>query len=110
MGACEQGVLVRKVEPTSPAFNVIQEVCLNTFVKLQREVYFEVHKFFLLNIPKVKIGQSLCYLKPLFIFGQGDVLLSFDDIPVANEGTVPFRAGERISFGFLVSQKYVFLH
>lgn len=46
-------------------------------------------------------------LKPLLIFGQGDVLLSFDDIPVANEGTVPFRAGERISFGFLVSQKYV---
>jgi hypothetical protein len=34
------------------------------------------------------------------------VLLRFDNIPVANEGTVPFRAGERISFGFLVSQKY----
>lgn len=36
---------------------------------------------------------------------QGDVLLSFDNIPVANEGTIPFRAGERISFGFLISQK-----
>jgi S1-C subfamily serine protease len=56
-----QGVLVRKVEPTSPALNLIQ---------------------------------------------AGDVLLRFDNIPVANEGTVPFRAGERISFGFLVSQKY----
>jgi hypothetical protein len=57
----QKGVLVRKVEPTSPALNLIQ---------------------------------------------AGDVLLRFDNIPVANEGTVPFRAGERISFGFLVSQKY----
>ena len=36
---------------------------------------------------------------------QGDVLLSFDNVPIANEGTVPFRAAERISFGFLISQK-----
>uniref|UniRef100_A0A7I4EG20 Protease Do-like PDZ domain-containing protein n=1 Tax=Physcomitrium patens TaxID=3218 RepID=A0A7I4EG20_PHYPA len=57
----KQGVLVRRVEPTSPAFQAIKE---------------------------------------------GDVLLSFDNIPVANEGTVPFRAGERISFGFLISQKF----
>ncbi|KAG0631697.1 hypothetical protein M758_1G273000 [Ceratodon purpureus] len=57
----QKGVLVRKVEPTSPAFHVIKE---------------------------------------------GDVLLSFDNVPVANEGTVPFRAGERISFGFLISQKF----
>ncbi|CAM6022745.1 unnamed protein product [Sphagnum balticum] len=57
----QKGVLVRKVEPTSPALNLIQ---------------------------------------------AGDVLLRFDNIPVANEGTVPFRAGERISFGFLVSQKF----
>lgn len=57
----QKGVLVRKVEPTSPAFHVVKE---------------------------------------------GDVLLSFDNVPVANEGTVPFRAGERISFGFLISQKF----
>eukprot|EP00850_Spirogloea_muscicola_P019028 SM000181S03553 [mRNA] locus=s181:225502:231751:- [translate_table: standard] len=39
------------------------------------------------------------------VLQQGDVIMSFDGIPVANDGTVPFRAGERISFGFLISQK-----
>eukprot|EP00850_Spirogloea_muscicola_P009186 SM000051S17546 [mRNA] locus=s51:220822:226189:+ [translate_table: standard] len=41
------------------------------------------------------------------VLQQGDVIMSFDGIPVANDGTVPFRAGERISFGFLISQKEV---
>ena len=36
----------------------------------------------------------------------GDVLLSFDGVAIANDGTVPFRAGERIAFSYLVSQKY----
>lgn len=37
---------------------------------------------------------------------SSDILLSFDDIDVANDGTVPFRLGERIGFSYLVSQKY----
>ena len=36
-----------------------------------------------------------------------DVLLTFDGVPIANDGTVPFRTGERISFQYLVSEKYV---
>ena len=36
-----------------------------------------------------------------------DVLLTFDGVPIANDGTVPFRTGERISFHYLVSEKYV---
>ncbi|CAI9766755.1 unnamed protein product [Fraxinus pennsylvanica] len=35
-----------------------------------------------------------------------DVLLSFDGVDIANDGTVPFRHGERISFSYLISQKY----
>ncbi|OEL29463.1 Protease Do-like 9 [Dichanthelium oligosanthes] len=35
-----------------------------------------------------------------------DILLSFDGIHIANDGTVPFRHGERIGFSYLVSQKY----
>ncbi|KAJ9562691.1 hypothetical protein OSB04_007851 [Centaurea solstitialis] len=35
-----------------------------------------------------------------------DVILSFDGVKVANDGTVPFRHGERIGFSYLVSQKY----
>eukprot|EP00850_Spirogloea_muscicola_P009988 SM000057S18418 [mRNA] locus=s57:518427:521621:+ [translate_table: standard] len=35
-----------------------------------------------------------------------DILLSFDDHEIANDGTVPFRRGERIGFQFLVTQKY----
>lgn len=52
---------------------------------------------------------DICLLLYHFSFccsGQGDVILSFDGIPIANDGTVPFRLGERISFGYLVSQKY----
>ncbi|XP_002981859.2 protease Do-like 9 [Selaginella moellendorffii] len=37
---------------------------------------------------------------------HSDILLSFDDVAIANDGTVPFRLGERISFSYLVSQKY----
>lgn len=35
-----------------------------------------------------------------------DIILSFDGIDIANDGTVPFRHGERIGFTYLVSQKY----
>ncbi|CAK9866975.1 unnamed protein product [Sphagnum jensenii] len=37
---------------------------------------------------------------------SSDILLSFDGIDIANDGTVPFRHGERIGFSYLVSQKY----
>lgn len=33
--------------------------------------------------------------------------MSFDSIEVSNDGTVPFRSGERIGFSYLVSQKYI---
>ncbi|CAD6339714.1 unnamed protein product [Miscanthus lutarioriparius] len=35
-----------------------------------------------------------------------DIVLSFDGIDIANDGTVPFKHGERIGFSYLVSQKY----
>ncbi|KAA0057539.1 protease Do-like 2 [Cucumis melo var. makuwa] len=56
-----EGVLVRRVEPTSDANNVLKE---------------------------------------------GDVIVSFDDIKVGCEGTVPFRTNERIAFRYLISQKF----
>ena len=36
-----------------------------------------------------------------------DVLMAFDGVEIANDGTVPFRTGERISFNYLVSKRYV---
>ncbi|KAG6429167.1 hypothetical protein SASPL_107210 [Salvia splendens] len=56
-----EGVLVRKVEPTSPASHVLKE---------------------------------------------GDVIVSFGNIRVGCEGTVPFRSTERIAFRYLISQKF----
>ncbi|GAU46916.1 hypothetical protein TSUD_402970 [Trifolium subterraneum] len=56
-----EGVLVRGVEPTSGANNVLKE---------------------------------------------GDVIVSFDDVRVGCEGTVPFRSNERIGFHYLISQKF----
>ncbi|GJN22243.1 hypothetical protein PR202_gb09795 [Eleusine coracana subsp. coracana] len=35
-----------------------------------------------------------------------DIILSFDGVDITNDGTVPFRHGERIGFSYLVSQKY----
>ncbi|CAL4986956.1 unnamed protein product [Urochloa decumbens] len=35
-----------------------------------------------------------------------DIILSFDGVDIGNDGTVPFRQGERIGFSFLVSKKY----
>ncbi|WCJ20927.1 DegP protease 9 [Euphorbia peplus] len=40
------------------------------------------------------------------VLKPSDVLLSFDGVKIANDGTIPFRHGERISFSYLVSQKY----
>ncbi|KAG2424070.1 hypothetical protein HYH02_015249 [Chlamydomonas schloesseri] len=36
-----------------------------------------------------------------------DVLLAFDGTAISNDGTVPFRTGERISFSYLVTNKFV---
>ncbi|KAK6153322.1 hypothetical protein DH2020_012961 [Rehmannia glutinosa] len=57
----EKGVLIRRIDPTSPQSKI---------------------------------------LKP------SDIILSFDGFDIANDGTVPFRHGERIGFSYLVSQKY----
>lgn len=40
------------------------------------------------------------------VLKPSDVILSFDGVNIANDGTVPFRHGERIGFSYLVSQKY----
>ncbi|XP_009349861.1 protease Do-like 9 [Pyrus x bretschneideri] len=40
------------------------------------------------------------------VLQPSDVILSFDGVNIANDGTVPFRHGERIGFNYLVSQKY----
>lgn len=36
-----------------------------------------------------------------------DVLVRFDGVEISNDGTVPFRTGERIAFSYLISNKYV---
>ena len=35
-----------------------------------------------------------------------DIITSFDGVDVANDGSVPFRRGERVAFGHLVAQKF----
>ncbi|KAK9669402.1 hypothetical protein RND81_13G127100 [Saponaria officinalis] len=40
------------------------------------------------------------------ILQPSDVILSFDGVDIANDGTVPFRHGERIGYSYLISQKY----
>ncbi|XP_050223550.1 protease Do-like 9 [Mercurialis annua] len=40
------------------------------------------------------------------VLKPSDIILSFDGVDIANDGTVPFRHGERIGFSYLVSKKY----
>uniref|UniRef100_A0A2P2MRP9 Protease Do-like 9 n=1 Tax=Rhizophora mucronata TaxID=61149 RepID=A0A2P2MRP9_RHIMU len=40
------------------------------------------------------------------VLKPSDIILSFDGVDIANDGTVPFWHGERIAFSYLVSQKY----
>ncbi|CAO2818243.1 unnamed protein product [Amaranthus hypochondriacus] len=40
------------------------------------------------------------------ILHPSDVILSFDGVDIGNDGTVPFRQRERISFSYLISQKF----
>ncbi|XP_062116341.1 protease Do-like 9 [Humulus lupulus] len=40
------------------------------------------------------------------VLKPSDIILSFDGVLIANDGTVPFRHGERIGFSYLISQKY----
>ncbi|KAI5330687.1 PREDICTED: protease Do [Prunus dulcis] len=39
------------------------------------------------------------------VLKKDDIILAFDGVPVANDGTVPFRNRERITFDHLVSMK-----
>ncbi|KAK7839228.1 protease do-like 10 [Quercus suber] len=39
------------------------------------------------------------------ILKKDDIILTFDGVPIANDGTVPFRNRERITFDYLVSMK-----
>ncbi|KAL3529564.1 hypothetical protein ACH5RR_008886 [Cinchona calisaya] len=40
------------------------------------------------------------------VLKPSDIILGFDGVDIANDGTVPFRHGERIGFSYLISQKY----
>ncbi|KAK3232863.1 protease Do-like, partial [Cymbomonas tetramitiformis] len=40
------------------------------------------------------------------VMAEGTILASFDGVEISNDGTVPFRHGERIAFTYLISQKY----
>lgn len=47
-----------------------------------------------------QVSDSYNHLKP------NDVILRFEGIQIASDGTVPFRSGERIAFAHLISQKF----
>eukprot|EP00897_Mesotaenium_endlicherianum_P005554 jgi/Mesen1/5026/ME000025S04425 len=52
-------------------------------------------------INRVQPLSSVCeVVKP------GDILLAFDGSPIADDGTVAFRSGERIDFSYLVTRKF----
>lgn len=51
---------------------------------------------------RLSLSLHVCVLlltpPPRQVLRKGDVLMEFDGVPIANDGTVPFRARERIFF------------
>lgn len=41
------------------------------------------------------------------VLKSDDVIMRFDGVDISNDGTVPFRTGERIAFSYLISNKYI---
>lgn len=64
-----------------------------------------------LGMKPTHMGVLLRRISPLApaakVLKRGDVLMKFDGVEVASDGTVAFRTGERINFSYLVSRKYV---
>lgn len=52
----------------------------------------------------VRTVQPISYVAKML--QTDDILMRFDGVQVANDGTVPFRSGERIAFSYLTSQKF----
>ncbi|KAJ8746830.1 hypothetical protein K2173_003836 [Erythroxylum novogranatense] len=54
-------------------------------------------------------GVLVSRINPLFdantILKKDDIILAFDGVPIANDGTVPFRNREQITLDYLVSMK-----
>jgi S1-C subfamily serine protease len=63
------------------------------------------------NIPLKETGILVNRIDPLSssaqLLSKFDVILSFDGVTIADDGTVPFRNGERISFRYLFMNKFV---
>ena len=59
---------------------------------------------------KRKTGVFIARVSPLSkvkdVLRVGDVLLSYNSTKIANDGTIPFRFGERISYTWLQTQQY----
>eukprot|EP01118_Nematostelium_gracile_P007791 TRINITY_DN2554_c0_g1_i1.p1 TRINITY_DN2554_c0_g1~~TRINITY_DN2554_c0_g1_i1.p1 ORF type:complete len:442 (-),score=106.86 TRINITY_DN2554_c0_g1_i1:35-1360(-) len=64
-----------------------------------------------LNLPPNDTGILVNRIDPLSssakLLQKFDVILSFDGVTIADDGTVPFRNGERISFRYLFMNKFV---
>lgn len=63
------------------------------------------------KMPEDKHGVLISSVEPLDtcanILHRDDVLISLDNIPIADDGTIFFRRGERVSFRYIESTKYV---
>ncbi|KAK9139002.1 hypothetical protein Sjap_009596 [Stephania japonica] len=68
---------------------------------VQLREHFQMHKG-MTGVLLTKINPlSDAYTK----LNKDDIILAFDGVPIANDGTVPFRNRERITFDHLVSMK-----
>ncbi|CAF1036970.1 unnamed protein product [Didymodactylos carnosus] len=64
-----------------------------------------------LHIPRNKHGILVNYIDPVSniyqVLKENDVIISIDNVPIGDDGTIYFRRGERISFRFLEKSKFI---
>lgn len=62
-------------------------------------------------LPRLSLTSlPVCFMQPTYpamkILRRGDVIMKVDGIRVANDGSIPFRSGERVALKYYMSQLF----
>ena len=115
MGASNVGYII----PVPIIFHFLDDVARNGYGGYRGFGALGIHYQYLenpsfrsyLKMPPSKSGIVINEINPLShafsILRKDDVIMSIDDIPIANDASVPFRGRERIGFEYLFSRKFL---
>lgn len=88
------GVLITKAHPLAPA----SEVRMDSITR--------IHGCGTPSDPRAASEPCPCLFVDVQVLKRGDVLVGVDNIVLANDGTIPFRKGERVELHYYFQQLY----